>query len=61
MEDACDDVKGGRLNVEDVKASRTDEVEFMTNRDIWAEYDEEELAQALARHYTVRQQAYSSC
>ena len=40
--EAWDDVKGGRLNVRDVKAARAEEVSYMTKRGIWKQRPIEE-------------------
>ena len=37
MQEAWDDVHGGELPIEDVKAARKDETNYMTNRKIWSE------------------------
>ena len=42
---AWDDVKGGRLNVKDVKAARREEVGYMKRRGIWSEKPIEECWQ----------------
>ena len=39
---AWDDVKGGKLRVEDVKKARREEVQYMKKRGIWVEVPEEE-------------------